>query len=186
MVPHGPWVEFAVMGTAYHQRILGTSDPAVAILSIGEERAKGNALVFEAAELLTATPFVRFIGHVEPKDLIRSAAQVVVCDGFTGNVFIKTMEATGEFVFSEFRGALRRRRLAKIGALLMLPALRDFRKRVDYAEYGGVPMLGLNGLIIIGHGRSNARAVTNALLAAERAVREQLVTTIEDGLSKIE
>ncbi len=176
-------LEFAVMGAAYHQHILGTSHPTVGILSIGEERAKGNALVLEAAELLTEAPSLRFSGHIEPKDIMRGAAHVVVCDGFTGNVLIKTMEATGEYVLSEFRHAVRRRRLAKLGALLMLPALRDLRRRMDYAEYGGVPMLGINGTIIIGHGRSNARAVTNALRVAERAVRERLVGTIEEGLA---
>ena len=119
-------------------------------------------LVHEAAALL-ATEAVNYAGHVDPAHIFRSAADVIVCDGFTGNVVIKSAEATAEFAFSELRYEVERRPLAKLAALAMRPALRAMRRRIDYAEIGATPLLGLKGLVLIGHGRSRAPAVTNGL-----------------------
>ena len=170
------------MGQVYQQRILGLEEPRIGVLSIGEESAKGNALVLEASELLAASG-MRFVGHVEPTGVMRSEADVLVCDGFTGNILIKTMEATAEFAFDELRAAVARRVAAKVGALLMRPAFRELRRKTDYAQWGGVPLLGVEGVLIIGHGRSKAPAVANALRVADRAVRAQLVSTIAQGVA---
>ena len=174
--------QFAVMGRVYQERMHGIANPRVGLLSIGEEESKGNALVHEAAALL-ATEAVNYAGHVDPAHIFRSAADVIVCDGFTGNVVIKSAEATAEFAFAELRFEVERRPLAKLAALAMRPALRAMRRRIDYAEIGATPLLGLKGLLLIGHGRSRAPAVTNALVAADRAVRAQLVPTIASGLA---
>ena len=174
--------QFAVMGRVYQERMQGIANPRVGLLSIGEEESKGNALVHEAAALL-ATEAVNYAGHVDPAHIFRSVADVIVCDGFTGNVVIKTAEATAEFAFGELRFEIERRPLAKLAALALRPAFRVLRRRIDYAEIGATPLLGLKGLLLIGHGRSRAPAVTNALVAADRAVRAQLVPTIASGLA---
>ena len=177
-------VQFGWMGQVYQQRVRELAEPRVGLLSIGAEASKGNPLVLEAAEGLAASG-MRFVGHVEPADIFQSAADVVVCDGFSGNILIKAMEATAEFAFDTLRDEVRRRGVAKLGALLMRPAFRALRRRTDYAQWGGVPLLGLDGVMIIGHGRSNARAVSSALRVADQAVRARLVETIADGVAEV-
>ena len=174
--------QFAVMGRVYQEHVQGLANPRVGLLSIGEEESKGNALVHEAAGLLSGQA-LNYTGHVDPAHVFRGEADVIVCDGFTGNVFIKSAEATAEFAFGELRGEVEKRWTAKLGALAMRPALRALRQRTDYAEIGATPLLGLEGLLLIGHGRSHAPAVSNALQAANRAVRAKLVPTIAAGLA---
>ena len=174
-------VQFAVMGRVYQERLQGLENPRVGLLSIGEEESKGNSLVHEAAAML-ASGSVNYVGHVDPAHIFHDEADVIVCDGFTGNVVIKTAEATAEYAFGELRAEVVKRPLAKLAALGLRPAFRALRRRIDYAEIGATPLLGLKGLLLIGHGRSKAPAVTNALLAADRAVRAQLVPTIASGL----
>ncbi len=173
---------FALMGQVYQQRVLGRAAPTVGVLSIGEEDAKGNSLVFETSELLAASN-LKFEGHVEPRGIVAGKVDVVVCDGFTGNILIKAMEATAEYAFAELRTHVKARRLSQLGALLMRPSFRELRRRTDYAQWGGVPLLGVNGVVILGHGRSHAEAVVSGLRVAERAVRAELVPTIAEGLS---
>lgn len=161
--------QFAVMGNQYSQRVLGASRPRVALLSIGEEDSKGNNIGREAARVLRATP-INFIGNVEGYDLFSDKADVVVCDGFVGNVALKVaeglVEALGGLVKVEFRRTPWRRLGA---ALLLWPALRPIRKKADYAEVGGVPLLGLKKVAVVAHGRSTPKAIKNALRAAAAA-----------------
>ncbi len=173
--------QFAVMGRVYQEHVQGIANPRVGLLSIGEEESKGNTLVHEAAELLS-NEAINYAGHVDPAHVFRGEADVIVCDGFTGNVVIKSAEATAEFAFGELRREVEKRRMAKLGALAMRPALRAPRRQTDYAEIGATPLLGLKGLLLIGHGRSRARAVSNALQTADRAVRAKVVPTIASGL----
>lgn len=163
-------VQFAEIGRAYAERVLQIANPRVGLLNIGEEPGKGNDLARAVHERLSERPDLHFIGNVEGKDLPRGLADVVVTDGFSGNVALKTAEGTAEFILREIRGALTSRLRYKLAALVLRPALLGLRQRIDYAEYGGAPLLGLNGLVLIGHGRSDARAIRAAVrVAAETA-----------------
>jgi len=174
--------QFAVMGSIYAERALSKSQPGVALLSIGEEAGKGSSLVKEAAELL-ASCGVNFIGNVEPKEILAGAADVVVMDGFTGNVLIKTMEALGNTLFSFLREEIKADWRSAIGGLLAKPALKRVYRQVDPFEVGGAPLLGVDGVVIIGHGRSNAYAIKNAIRQAQLAALGQIVEAIRQGLA---
>lgn len=176
--------DFGLMGAIYQQQTFGIVEPRVGILSNGEEITKGNPLVRDAAVLLTESPLA-FIGHVEPAVLYGDTADVIVCDGFTGNLVLKSLEATAEFAFDEVRKGVRRHPYTLPGLALLYPALRSVRQSTDYAQYGGVPLLGVNGVVIIGHGRSNAVAVVNALNVAANGIRSNLVNRIAEGLTTI-
>lgn len=162
-------VQFAELGSAYARRALRISSPRVGLLNIGEEPGKGSEFARDVYERLAALPGITFVGNVEGKDLTRGLADVVVTDGFTGNVAIKTAEGVAEFILRELRGALTSSWRYKLAALALRPALLALRSRIDYAEYGGAPLLGLNGTVLIGHGRSNARAIRSAIRAAHEA-----------------
>src|SRR5580658_6707770 len=149
--------QFAIMGEMYARTVLKIENPRVGLLSIGEEETKGNDLTREAFPLLKALP-IRFIGNVEGRDIFSGLADVIVCDGFVGNVALKTSEGVGRFVRDVLRESLTRTVTAKVGALLSRQAFNDFRRRLDYREYGGAPLLGVRGVCIIGHGSSNDRA----------------------------
>jgi len=170
-------LQFAIMGSAYARSVLGIAEPRVGLLSVGEEEDKGNALTEATFPLLAAAP-INFIGNVEGRDLLIGSADVVVCDGFVGNVALKLAESSGEYFF----GVLLEHALAstrgKIGLQLLKPALRAVRKRFDHREYGGAPLLGVRGICLIGHGRADARAIGSACRAALRAVRQDLVGSI--------
>lgn len=168
-------VEFAKMGRAYASAILKKPDPKVHLLNIGEEPGKGNAFSKKAHDLLVNHAW--FAGNIEGKDIFRHPCDVVVCDAFLGNVVLKTAEGVAEFIMSEFRAAVPTGPMK----LLFMPlrnALAPMRKKIDYAEYGGMPLLGLNGITIIGHGRSNAKAVLNAIRQAARTVDSRLMDKI--------
>ena len=175
-------VQFAIMGSIYAERALQNDDPRVALLSNGEEEGKGNTLVREAAELLRSCG-VNFIGNVEPKEILAGAADVVVMDGFSGNVLIKSMEALGNTLFDLIRRELMADWRSRIGGLLAKPAFRRVYRQIDPFEVGGAPLLGVDGVVIIGHGRSNAIAVKNAVHQARRAVSGHIVDAIRDGLA---
>ncbi len=170
-------VQFAHMGARYMERTYGIERPRVGLLSIGEEDTKGNALVLETNRRLRASG-LNFIGNVEGKDLPKGVADVVVTDGFTGNVVLKTAEGMAEFLFDELRRAVTAKPWTRVAGLVLLPELRRVRRRLDYAEYGGAPLLGVNGIVVIGHGRSNARAVANAVRVARDAVRNGVLDLI--------
>ena len=167
-------VQFAIMGAAYARIALGCEQPRVALLSVGEEESKGNELTRDAHQLLKSAP-VRFVGNVEGRDVYAGHADVIVCDGFTGNVTLKISEGLVETVETLLHDELSATFGTRVGYLLSRQAYRRFRKRLDYSEYGGAPLLGLNGLCIVGHGRSSAKAVRNAVAMAARAVTDGLL-----------
>ncbi len=167
-------VQFAIMGAAYARVALDCASPRVGLLSVGEEESKGNDLTREAHQLLKAAP-ITFIGNVEGRDVYAGEADVIVCDGFTGNVTLKISEGLVETVEHLLHEELSATFGTRVGYLLSRQAFRRFRKRVDPAEYGGAPLIGLNGLCLIGHGRSSAKAVRNAVAMAARFVSQGLV-----------
>jgi glycerol-3-phosphate acyltransferase PlsX len=167
--PHN-LAQFAVMGEMYARSVLKIAEPRVGLLSIGEEESKGNDLTHEAFPLLKALP-IKFIGNVEGRDIFSGQADVIVCDGFVGNVALKTSEGVGRFVRDVLRESLKRTVTAQVGALLSRRAFNEFRHRLDYREYGGAQLLGVRGVCIIGHGSSNDRAIFNGIrVAYESAV----------------
>jgi phosphate acyltransferase len=167
-------VQFATMGAAYARVAFGQASPRVGLLSIGEEESKGNELTKEAHQLLKAAS-LNFVGNVEGRDIYAGTVDVIVCDGFTGNVILKTSEGLVEAVEALLQTELQSTFGSQIGYLLSAKAFRRFRKRVDYSEFGGAPLLGVNGICIVGHGRSSAKAVRNAVTMAARAVNERLL-----------
>jgi len=175
--------QYGVMGSVYAARALGQPNPRVALVSNGEEAGKGTTLVQGAAELLQQVG-VNFIGNVEPKEVLSGMVDVAVMDGFTGNIMIKTMEATGQLIFRLVREELVADIRSKIGGLLVKPAFRRVFRQVDPFEIGGVPLLGVNGVVIIGHGRSNAHAIKNAIGQARTAVEGGIVDAIRDGVGR--
>jgi glycerol-3-phosphate acyltransferase PlsX len=175
-------LQFAVMGSVYGRQAFGLERPRVALLSIGEEASKGNELTREAHRLLKASA-LPFIGNIEARDVYSGAADVIVSDGFTGNIALKVSEGLVEMVEELLGEALSSTITMRVGSLLTRRALRHFRKRVDYSEYGGVPLLGVAGLAIVGHGRSSARAVRNALAMAYRFASDHVNAHIERDIA---
>jgi glycerol-3-phosphate acyltransferase PlsX len=175
--------QFALMGDLYAKHIMALPEPRIGLLNIGEESSKGNELARESHELLKQSP-IRFIGNVEGRDIFRGQADVVVTDGFTGNVVLKFVESVDVWVKGIFRREISSHILARLGAFLLLPTFRALGRRLDYAEYGGAPLLGVNGVCIIGHGRSSAPAVKNAVKMAGRFVDHGLNERIQGLLQK--
>jgi phosphate acyltransferase len=176
-------VQFAVMGDAYARAILGYREPRVGLLSIGEERGKGNDLVQRTAPLLEATD-LKFVGNVEGIDVPLGTVEVVVTDGFTGNVLLKFAEGIAELVRTTLNEEARRDPLSSVGAVMMKPALGRVRLRWDYRRMGGAMLLGVRGAVVIGHGRSDAEAVVWMIDAARRSVETGLVDAIADGVAR--
>lgn len=177
-------VQFAAMGAAYADRILDRPDPRIGLLNMGEEAGKGNQFAQEAFGLLQRSG-LPFIGNVEPKDLLRGHVDVAVTDGFTGNLMLKSMEAAVDLTLGKLREGLTATWYQKLAAAALRPALRKAASDLDYAEYGGAPLLGVNGTVIICHGRSQARAITSAVLLARRMARQDLVTGIESRVADL-
>ena len=175
-------VQFGVMGSAYAQVALQVERPRIGLLSTGEEASKGNELTREAHRLLSAA-LPEFIGNVEGRQVYAGLADVVVCDGFTGNVALKVSEGLVEMVEKLLRDELSRTFSTRVGYLLSRRALRRFRKRVDYSEYGGAPLLGVAGLCVVGHGRSSAKAVRNAVVMASRLADARVVERLGERLA---
>jgi len=175
-------VQFAVMGHMYAQNVLRIAHPRVGLLSIGEEDSKGNALTHDTMPLLRALAGMNFIGNVEGRDLFNGNTDVAVCDGFVGNVAIKTCEGTAKLVTVLLREALKSTVTSQVGALLSRRAFNDFKKRLDYSEYGGAPMLGVRGVCIVGHGASNEKAVMNGIRVAAEFAQAEVNSSIEAAL----
>jgi len=167
-------VQFAVMGAAYARVALGCVAPRVGLLSVGREESKGNELTREAHQLLKSAP-VTFVGNVEGRDVYSGEADVIVCDGFTGNITLKISEGLVETVERLLLDELSSTVGTRVGYLLSRKAFRRFRKRVDYSEYGGAPLIGLDGLAVVGHGQSSAKAVRNAIAMTARCVNDRLL-----------
>ena len=178
-------VQFAQMGAIYAAQVLGRDDPSVALLSNGEEEGKGDERVREtSARLRRGNGHVRFVGNVEPKDVLAGRVDVVVADGFVGNVAIKMAEATAEMIFRTMRDEIPRTLRGKAGGLLIRNGVGRLRARMDWREFGGAPLLGIDGVAVVAHGRSDARAVKNAIRVAKQAVEADLVGKIRGALGK--
>lgn len=177
-------LQFAIMGEIYAGRILGKQNPRVGLLSVGEEESKGSAVTLDTYPLLMKAP-INFLGNVEGKDIVNGTADVVVCDGFVGNAILKVSEGIAEMIFEMMKSEINNSKLAKLGFLLAKPALRKLRKRIDYSEYGGAPLLGINGACIIGHGKSNANAIKNAVRVASEFVSQRVNEHIEQRLQML-
>ena len=175
-------LQFAVMGSVYARIAYGTERPRVGLLSIGEEETKGNDLTREAHRLLKAAP-LNFIGNLEGREIYSGSADVIVCDGFTGNVVLKTSEGLVETVETLLGDELRGTFSSQVGYLLSRRAFRRFRRRVDYSEYGGAPLLGVAGLAIVGHGRSSAKAIRNAIAMAYRFATSDFIPRVEQEIA---
>ena len=179
-------VEFAYMGSIYAEKVCGYKNPRVALLSIGEEETKGNELVKATHQYLKTRKNLNFIGNIEGRQICDSYADVIVCDGFAGNVLLKVVEGIFSFMKNFFGDRIKKNPLYLIPGIFLLPLYKALKKKADYSEYGGAPLLGLNGVCIVGHGRSNAKAVCNAVKAAKTAVDGELVENIKRVVSDLE
>jgi glycerol-3-phosphate acyltransferase PlsX len=177
-------VQFAIMGHLYSREVLGVRNPRVGLMSIGEEDSKGNEVTREAFRILKETP-LNFIGNVEGRDIFNGKTDVIVCDGFIGNVSLKAVESAAEAILHFMKEEISKSLLAKLGYVLARPAFRNFRKKVDYAEYGGVPLLGVRGAAIICHGGSSVRAIKNAVRVTLDFVRNRVNDRIHEEILTI-
>jgi glycerol-3-phosphate acyltransferase PlsX len=176
--------QFAVMGDAYSRAVLGTVKPSVGLMSIGEEEAKGNDLTKEAFPLLKQLSNINFVGNVEGRDVFAGLVDVIVTDGFTGNVMLKLSEGLTEAMLAMLKRELTATAVTKAGAVLAKPAFRNIKKRLDYSEYGGAPLLGVSRIVVIGHGRSNARAIRNAIRSVKEFSENRASERIEKGIAE--
>ena len=174
--------QFAVMGEMYYRAIFGTRRPKVGLLSIGQEEMKGNELTREAHARLKRLP-LNFVGNVEGRDVFAGNVDVIVCDGFIGNVALKISEGVAQLIAGLLKEALRSTLTAQVGSLLSRRAFEDFKKKIDYSEYGGAPLLGVRGVTVIAHGSSNANAIKNAIRVAAGLARAKMNEKIEHELS---
>ena len=177
-------LQYGIMGHVYCKDILHRANPSVGLLNIGEEEAKGTGFMKEAFELLEKSP-LNFIGNCEGKDLFSGKCDVVVCDGFVGNVALKVAESAAETMQAFLKRHILSSFWGKIGVLFLMPSLKRFKKDLDYSEYGGAPLLGVNGVVIIGHGRSNVKAIKNAIRVAKEEVERQVNAKILETLGKL-
>jgi glycerol-3-phosphate acyltransferase PlsX len=176
-------LQFAIMGEVYAKYVLKNPNPRVGLLSIGEEASKGNELTKEAFKLLTETS-LNFIGNVEGRDVMSGKVDVVVCDGFIGNVVLKVSEAVAETIGLMIRENIGDNLIKKLGYIMMRPVFRTLKRRVDYAEYGGMPLIGINGISIISHGKSSAQAIKNAVRVAVELAKSESIRHIHEDIEK--
>jgi len=180
-------LQYGIMGEVYSRCILNKENPAVGLLNVGEEEAKGTEFVKETHELLSGSK-VNFIGNVEGKDLFSGKCDVIVCDGFVGNVALKVTESAAEAMQKFLKRHIKSSPIAILGYFLLRRTFKRFKKEIDYSEYGGAPLMGVNGVVIIGHGRSNVKAIKNAIRAAkeevERNINEKIVEAIGSASEK--
>jgi len=167
--------QFAHLGSMYFQYFFQNPRPRVSLLNIGEESAKGNSITKQAYQLLANDPDLNFQGNIEGKDIIRGITDVIVCDGFVGNVVLKTIEGVGFSIFEILKEQINKDWVAKLGAMLSYPVYSYMKKKLDHTEYGGALLVGLNGISVVSHGRSNAKAIKNALRIADRIAQSGFV-----------
>jgi glycerol-3-phosphate acyltransferase PlsX len=177
--------EFAEMGLAYARQTLGIENPRVGLANIGEETIKGNEAVKATHRILSEIDHINFVGNVEPKMLFRGEADVVVADGFVGNILLKTAEAVGSLFSTSLKREIKANIISKLGGLLSLGAFRRLKKTLDPNEYPGAPLLGINGITIILHGACSARGITSGIIGAARAVETRLNDHIRDGILRL-
>jgi glycerol-3-phosphate acyltransferase PlsX len=176
-------VQYAWMGAIYAREMMGRADPRVGLLSNGEEEGKGDELVKETARRLKGS-MPGFVGNIEPKDMYAGKADVIVADGFVGNIAIKMAEATAEFLFRSMREEIPRTLSGKVGGALIRDGVQRLRSGIDWREFGGAPLLGIDGVAVVAHGRSDARAIKNAIRVTKEAVENQLVRKIRAEVGK--
>lgn len=179
-------VQFAKMGSLYMEKIVGIKNPSVAIVNVGLEEEKGNALVKETYPLLKACRDIHFIGSIEAREIPKGGADVIVCEAFTGNVILKLYEGVGSTLIDKIKSALTTNLITKIGALLIKPALKKSLKSFDTSEHGGAPLLGLNGLVVKTHGNSKANEIANSIIQCIKFKEENIAADIEKALAKQE
>ncbi len=173
-------VQFAKLGSLYAKFLLQVEHPRVSLLNIGEESAKGNLLVKEVHQLLSENKEINFIGNIEGKDVLKGITDVIVCDGFVGNVMLKTIEGAAISIFELLKEQFNKDWVAKLGAMLSYPVYSYLKKKLDHTEYGGAMLIGLNGLTIVTHGRSNAKAMKNAVKFAVRSAQSGFVAHAQE------
>jgi phosphate acyltransferase len=179
------YLDFGIMGSIYMENIFGIKNPTVGLLNIGSEETKGTDNLKTAYNLLHESG-LNFIGNIEGKDIISGNIDVVVTDGFTGNVLLKFLEGIGEFIFSELSNIFKFNIFTKLSALIIKTSLRKFKKKLDYAEYGGVPLLGVNGKVLKAHGGSNAKAIKNLIFIGYRYAKSSVLQDIKEKYEKME
>ena len=176
--------EFAIMGNIYSGAMLGNKNPKIGLLNVGEEKSKGNEVALETYELLS-TSNLNFIGNVEGRDVLKGTADVVICDGFVGNIMLKFAESVPSFMKSKFKQYAESSTLKKLFIGSLRGTLRKVFQSLDYEEHGGVPLLGVNGVVIIGHGKSSAKAVKNMILKAEETVQKKISERIAKAIAEM-
>ncbi len=176
---------FAYLGSAFAEGVLGISKPRVALLNIGTESTKGNDLLVKTYQLLQGTDKLYFKGNIESRDLMTADVDVIVCDGFVGNITLKAVEGIAAFLMSMMKDELSQNPLRLLGGALVKPGIKKIMKKLDYSEYGGAPLLGVDGLSIICHGSSRARAIRNAIRYAHQAAESNLLELIEQKLEGV-
>jgi len=176
-------VQFGIMGSIYAQNVLGVNNPRIGLLSNGEEAGKGNQLIKDSYKLFEESG-LNFYGNIEPKELFFGEADVVVTDGFTGNVLVKSSEAVAKLITDVLKEELMRSFRTKIGALLAKPAFSKIRNLIDPSEVGAAPLLGIDGLVFVGHGRSDAKAIVSSLMLAEKAINTNLMKELKEKISE--
>jgi glycerol-3-phosphate acyltransferase PlsX len=176
-------VQFAMMGSVYAKKILGISEPRVGLVSNGTEPTKGSDLTLKTYELLQQISGLNFVGNVEGRNFLSGDVDVLVCDGFVGNIILKVLEGTAGSIFTVLKEELQVNLRSKMGAFLLLPALQRVKARMDYTEYGGAPLLGVKGISIICHGSSNAYAIQNAIRVACLCVEKNMVQALQESIS---
>lgn len=177
-------LQFGIMGSIYVSHITSCKSPKVGLLSVGEEETKGNELTVQAHTLLKQSP-INFAGNVEGRDILKGTTEVVVCDGFVGNIILKFTESIDGVYSTNLKRRIGKKIFANLGAFILRPTLDGLRRIFDYEEYGGVPLLGINGVSIICHGGSSPKAIRNAILEAEKMVRERVNQHIAEEINKI-
>ncbi|MDK8180777.1 phosphate acyltransferase PlsX [Paenibacillus sp. UMB4589-SE434] len=170
-------LQYALMGSIYREKVHGIERPRIGLLNVGTEARKGNDLTKEVYPLLEKAP-VHFVGNVEARDVLESNCDVLVCDGFVGNIMLKSFEGTAGSLFGVLKREFTRNWMTKLAAAVLMPALKRLKKTMDYKEHGGAPLLGLNGLVIKAHGSSDSRAMLNAIRQARTALQHDLIRTI--------
>ncbi len=185
MCKPGNLLQFGVMGSLYISEVFGVKNPKVGIVNVGAEENKGNDLVKSSYTMLKQAN-INFIGNIEGRQVLDGDADVIVCDGFVGNVLIKTLEGAAGYLFGSIKDIFNKNFLTKISALLVKKELKNFKKHMDYTEYGGVPLLGVNGKVIKAHGSSNAKAIKNAVIRAKSYVKSNVLEQIREDFKNME
>ncbi|MFW6381350.1 MAG: phosphate acyltransferase PlsX [Bacillota bacterium] len=182
--PHN-LLQFSIMGQIYADNVLGISDPCLGLLSIGEEKKKGNQLTKNTFNLLEEDDRIHnFIGNVEGRDIFNDSCDLIICDGFIGNIVLKTTEGVASLMFDILKQIMTHNFLTRMASLILKPYMKSMMSRVDYRQYGGAPLLGVNGVVIISHGSSDATAIKNAIEVAEQTVAADVISRIESEIQK--